>query len=388
MADSAFKVKNGLVSEEVQIGVSGSGEIDTLSGNLTIDSAGGTVTVDDNLVVSGNLTVNGTTTTVNTATLNVSDNIVVLNNDVTGSPTENAGIEIERGTSTNVLIRWNETNDNWELTNNGSTYSPIATEDYVANNSATTLDGLSDVVVSQASDGEVLKYSAVTGWVNGSIELNDLSNVNYQQASSDDVLKWDGSAWVAGEISLDKLSDVTIQQASSGAVLQYNGQGWAAQQLSIPASLDELSDVTLGQQVADGDVLKYDQTVGWVNGPLSTFATNITLQGGIVSDQSATTISTTSATDISYFSKTEFRSGTFHVVITQGSKYTSMKVDVLHDGTTSYKTQYAVLEIGSPVIPVTISTAISGGSVYLRAAISDANLASASVKVFSILTKI
>lgn len=117
----------GATIDAVQVGITAAGEIDTTTGNLTIDSAGGTVTIDDNLVVSGDLTINGTTTTVNTATLNVSDNIVVLNNDVTGSPTENAGIEVERGTSTNVLVRWNETNDKWELTNDGTTYGNIVT---------------------------------------------------------------------------------------------------------------------------------------------------------------------------------------------------------------------------------------------------------------------
>ena len=45
----------------------------TSSGNLTIDSTGGTTTVADNLAVSGNLTVNGTTTTVNATTVNIAD---------------------------------------------------------------------------------------------------------------------------------------------------------------------------------------------------------------------------------------------------------------------------------------------------------------------------
>lgn len=116
-----------LATTNIRIGVTAAGEIDTSSGNLTIDSAGGTVTVDDNLTVSGDLTVNGTTTTVNTATLNVSDNIVILNNDVTGTPTENAGIEVERGTSANVLVRWNETTDKWEATNDGTNYGNIVT---------------------------------------------------------------------------------------------------------------------------------------------------------------------------------------------------------------------------------------------------------------------
>ncbi len=92
----------------------------------------GNPTVPGNLTVTGNLTVQGNTTTVNTAELHVSDNIIVLNHDVTGSPTENAGVEVERGTSTNVLIRWNETDDVWEFTNDGTTYQRI-TSDTVTN---------------------------------------------------------------------------------------------------------------------------------------------------------------------------------------------------------------------------------------------------------------
>jgi hypothetical protein len=80
-----------------------------------------------NLTLTGDLTVSGTTTSINTATLNVADNIVVLNNDVTGSPSENAGIEVERGTSANVLVRWNETSDKWEATNDGTTYGNLVT---------------------------------------------------------------------------------------------------------------------------------------------------------------------------------------------------------------------------------------------------------------------
>jgi hypothetical protein len=115
----------GVTADAIKVGVTAANEIDTTSGDLTIDSAGGTVTVDDNLVVTGNLTVSGSTTSINTETLTVDDNIIVLNNNVTGSPTENAGIEVERGTSTNVSIRWNETSDKWEFTNDGSTYSNL-----------------------------------------------------------------------------------------------------------------------------------------------------------------------------------------------------------------------------------------------------------------------
>lgn len=53
----------GVTADAIRMGVTASNELDTSSGNLTIDSAGGTVTIDDNLIISGDLTVNGTTTT-------------------------------------------------------------------------------------------------------------------------------------------------------------------------------------------------------------------------------------------------------------------------------------------------------------------------------------
>ena len=87
--------------------------------------AASSLTVTNDLTVNGNLTVNGTTTTLNTETLAVEDNIVVLNSGVTGSPTTNAGIEVERGTSTNVLLRWNETTDTWQFTNDGTNYTDL-----------------------------------------------------------------------------------------------------------------------------------------------------------------------------------------------------------------------------------------------------------------------
>ena len=84
----------------------------------------GTATAN-NLTVSGNLMVSGTTTSINTETLTVDDNIIILNNNATGAPSVDAGIEIERGSSTNVLIRWNETTDKWQFTNDGSTYTDL-----------------------------------------------------------------------------------------------------------------------------------------------------------------------------------------------------------------------------------------------------------------------
>ena len=72
------------------------------------------VTIGGDLIVTGDLTVNGDVTTLNTATMNVEDNIFVLNSNVTGTPSTDAGIEVERGTSTNASLIWNESGDVWQ----------------------------------------------------------------------------------------------------------------------------------------------------------------------------------------------------------------------------------------------------------------------------------
>jgi hypothetical protein len=73
------------------------------------------------VVIAGDLTVQGTTTTVNSTTVALGDNILVLNKDEAGTPSANAGLEVERGTATNVSLLWNETGDNWTVSDGSAT---------------------------------------------------------------------------------------------------------------------------------------------------------------------------------------------------------------------------------------------------------------------------
>ena len=112
----------------------------TVDGTLSSDDiTATTMTASGHVVVQGNLTVNGTTTTVNSNTVAIGDSIMVLNNDETGTPSENAGFEVERGTSTNVSLLWNEGTDYWQA-NDGSTTSKLLT----AGNFAASFTGILD----------------------------------------------------------------------------------------------------------------------------------------------------------------------------------------------------------------------------------------------------
>ena len=67
------------------------------------------------LTLTGNLTVQGTTTTLSTETITLDDNIILLNSNATGSASQDAGIEVERGDDTNKTLIWDESNDNWTV---------------------------------------------------------------------------------------------------------------------------------------------------------------------------------------------------------------------------------------------------------------------------------
>ena len=148
----------GLTGTANEIEVSGS------TGSVTIGLPND-VTIGNNLTVTGNLTVSGTTTTLNTDTLAVEDNIVVLNSNITGTPTLDAGIEVERGDYTNAKIYWSETNNAWYLSTPGDS-AGAATDAAIATGGSTNLfntisDGSNTATPDSGND--TLTFAAGTG---------------------------------------------------------------------------------------------------------------------------------------------------------------------------------------------------------------------------------
>lgn len=96
-----------------------------------------------------NLTVTGTTTVINSETITLDDNLIVLNNNYSGSsPSENGGFEVERGTQTNASWIWDESADQWKAGLAGSElaiariYSTTFTSAGLSGNSLTVTHNL------------------------------------------------------------------------------------------------------------------------------------------------------------------------------------------------------------------------------------------------------
>jgi hypothetical protein len=229
------------------------------------------VTTTGNVTIGGDLTVNGTTTTVNTETINLADNVILLNSNETSAPSQNAGIEVERGTSANVAIRWNETSDKWEFTTDGTSYLDIATESYVDAQSIAALDDIGDVSITSASAGDFLKWNG-SAWVNDPINLGSDTVGNYVA----DVVAGTGitvthtpgegsSASVALNATLDDLSNVNAPTPSNGQFLKYvtASSAWLPADIPTINALDDIGDVTI-TSVASGDALVWSGSA-WVN---------------------------------------------------------------------------------------------------------------------------
>jgi hypothetical protein len=90
----------------------------TANQNITIGTDPG-----DTIVITGSLTVQGTTTTLNTEIVTIEDNIILLNSNVAGSGNgTDAGIEVERGDDANVSLFWDESASAWTVSNTEGTY--------------------------------------------------------------------------------------------------------------------------------------------------------------------------------------------------------------------------------------------------------------------------
>lgn len=139
------------------------------SGVLQIDTSDGSSYTNDlgigtsdsptfaGLTVNGDFTVSGTTTTVNTETINLADNIITLNSNEAGAPSQNAGIEVERGTSTNKTFVWDETNDKWTV--GSETMVAAAFEGNLTGNVTGTVSTLSNHDTDDLAEGTNLYYT-------------------------------------------------------------------------------------------------------------------------------------------------------------------------------------------------------------------------------------
>ena len=94
-----------------------------LAGNQTL---AGEKTFTNDVVFNGNVTISGTQTIVNSTITSLADSVIELNRDATGTPSEDAGMTVNRGSSADVSVIWDESETKWTFSNDGNTFYQIA----------------------------------------------------------------------------------------------------------------------------------------------------------------------------------------------------------------------------------------------------------------------
>ena len=184
------------------IKIGGSGAFVDLT---SAQSVAGNKTFSNNVVVSGNLTVNGTTTTLNTTNSVVKDALIELGNGTSGSPANDAGLVIERGSSNNAFIGWDESVNKFAI--GTGTFTGASTGD-LSLTTATLVGNLEGAVTGNCSG------------TSGGFTAGSASNLN------------------SGTVPVARLADDSITEAkldihnspTTGYILKYtsNGLEWAA----------------------------------------------------------------------------------------------------------------------------------------------------------------
>ena len=275
-------VSTGTVSINNDLTIGGTGYIHSSSG-LVATLSGNDATFDNNVTIGGNLTVNGTTTTVNSNTINLADNIITLNSDWVGAPSQNAGIEVNRGTGTTSAINWNETTGKWEQNRAGTTtVIPATTNELTESGNLYYTDSRARASLSA---GTGVTYNAATGVISIGQAVATTSNVQFQDitqsrrliygAVRDSTTNSNGDIWSFSSgsgtgyrgITLDNSTDTTKRP---GLVLRGYGGSLTS---SLPRSSilfdnsrgSAASPTAVQQFDAIGEILAAGRTsTGWV----------------------------------------------------------------------------------------------------------------------------
>jgi hypothetical protein len=281
----------------------------TASGLITgVDGANisGTANLVD-VNISGNLTVSGTTTYINTTTLNVGDNIVTLNADLgLISPSENAGLEVNRGTLSNVSFLWNETSDSWTSGNTDITGYANATisvnsaaltvgSAFIANASALVITTPVTANGGTGTSGQVLKSNGSTGspywdvpgataggsdtqiqFNDGGTSLNATAGFTFNKASN--------TVSISNTLSVSSGFSVNSSQLTVGTPLSANGvTGTSGHALISNGSTGS----PYWAAVTTGTVTSVATGNGLTGGPITSTGTiDVVANNGIISNSS------------------------------------------------------------------------------------------------------
>ena len=206
---------NGIVDNSERLG----GELPSHYVNIVGDQGiDGNKTFAGNVTIQGDLVVNGESITVNTATVEIEDNLLVINKGEVGNgvTTGEAGMLVDRGTATDYKFVWEETSQAFKIGEIGGLQKVATREDApitagiaVWNDTANRFDTTLDVKVDSIQ-------------LNGGTGSQGLISWNADEGTADLALPG-GSVLQIGQENVRTVRNSTASTISSGTVCMFDG---------------------------------------------------------------------------------------------------------------------------------------------------------------------
>ena len=195
------------------------------------------------------------------------------------------------------------------------------------------------------------------------------------------------------------LGDVSFDESTgTNQLLIYNGTEWvgiASTAISGSGSASELADdatgvnLTLTGNLSVGGTVTYDDVTHVDSIGIATARSGLEIGAGSITtiiklDAATATTTTTDESNIDTFDASVFRSAQYQVQITRGSLYHVTTLNVLHDGTDVYLSEFGTIKTGDAL--ATFDADINSGNVRVRA--TPAFSSSTVFKISKTLTKV
>ena len=335
--------------------VTGQGKVGIGVGSPTED-----LEVANNVVINGQLTVLGATTTVSTTNTVIGDKLIELGNGVVGNPTGDAGIVLERGSEPNAFIGFDESEDKFTLgtgsftgnTSGDLTYTPgILVADLEATtvsvtglNSSVTFDGAVVTIEPSGSNIPIFKVDPVNNKIGiGQDPNNALAQILQVQGTVG------ATAFIGDGNGLTNLSGFTGAGDGTEAIpgisfFQDQDNGFyrpSPDQMGLCLGGDE--KIRYNDQ-GDSLVLTKD-----IHGTDAGVVTTATIQAAVIDT----------------FTTADYYSGKYVVQVVSGAYVQTKEVLIMHDGTDLFIEEYATMTSGGLVQGAlgTISAQFNGNNV-------------------------